>query len=113
MKIREQIIKEQWINDYLDLYQYAKEIGDLDWQQDILGKLQQLDILVKEQIETLLTAQLWRKFDEINTKLLEVYEKMNNPFISYEVERLQDQAWELKQERVNVSQKLRGISSVE
>ncbi|MBP1934427.1 hypothetical protein [Ammoniphilus resinae] len=106
MRIRTKRIR---INDYLDLYQYAKEIGDLDWQQDILSKLQNRDVLVKEQVEALLTAQLWGKFDEINTKLLEIYGKMNNTLISYEFDRLQDQVWELKQERVNVSQKLRGI----
>ena len=110
MKIRENAVREQWLNDYLDLYQFAREIGDLDWQQDILRKLQKWDVLVKEQMDTMLINHLWQKFDEINIKLLDIYRKMKNTPLDYEFEQLQDKAWELKQERVNVSQKLRCIS---
>lgn len=110
MKIREDVVREQWLNDYLDLYQFARETGDLDWQQDILSKLQKWDVLVKEQMDTMLIDHLWQKFDEINIKLLDIYKKMKNTPLDYEFERLQDKAWELKQERVNVSQKLRCIS---
>jgi hypothetical protein len=107
VKIREEKVREQWLNDYLDLYLFAREIGDLDWQQDILSRLQKCDVLVKEQMDKMLIDHLWQKFDEINTKLLDIYEKMKNTPLDYEFEQLQDRAWELKQERVNVSLKLR------
>ncbi|WP_144552395.1 hypothetical protein [Bacillus sp. X1(2014)] len=31
---------KMWINDYLDLYLYAKSMNDLLWQQEIIEKLQ-------------------------------------------------------------------------
>ena len=31
---------KMWINDYLDLYLYAKSMNDVLWQQEIIGKLQ-------------------------------------------------------------------------
>ncbi|MEH7121012.1 hypothetical protein V7128_26930 [Neobacillus vireti] len=34
------IEEKMWINDYLDLYLYAKSMNDYLWQQEILEKLQ-------------------------------------------------------------------------
>jgi len=31
---------KMWINDYLDLYLYAKSMNDVLWQQEIIEKLQ-------------------------------------------------------------------------
>ncbi|MBM7651388.1 hypothetical protein [Neobacillus cucumis] len=31
---------KMWINDYLDLYLYAKSMNDYLWQQEIIEKLQ-------------------------------------------------------------------------
>lgn len=40
--------KQLWINDYLDLYLYAKSIDDYWWQQEIIEKLQNFHIKQKE-----------------------------------------------------------------
>jgi len=41
---------KMWINDYLDLYLYAKSMNDVLWQQEIIEKLQhpQHDIISEE-----------------------------------------------------------------
>lgn len=42
---------ELWINDYLDLYLYAKSIEDYLWQQEIIEKLKTYHKMGKKKIQ--------------------------------------------------------------
>lgn len=99
---------QTWVNDYLDLYQYARSIGDIEWQQEILAKLKN----TQSEIESALPPQsyshedIWRIFDGINQEILSLYQQLraqpSNP-------QLRGRILELKQHRQKLT---RQISSV-
>lgn len=42
---------ELWINDYLDLYLYAKRMDDYLWQQEIIEKLKTYHKMGRKKIQ--------------------------------------------------------------
>ena len=95
-------LKETWINDYLDLYLYAKGIGDQEWETEILQKLTFTD-------NDLFLYHLWAQFDAINTQLLLSYQQLRSASNALEQEQLWEKVWNLKMERITVSQKIRSL----
>lgn len=61
------------IDDYLDLYNYAGQIGDSEWQRQLLETMQQGDLDDSYERSENEALRLWRTFDEINVRLLELY----------------------------------------
>jgi len=101
-------IAARWINDYLDLYNFAVSIGDTAWQQDILQTLQERDNYIWAEITRNIQAELWLRFDNINRKMLDLYEQLRSSANSdNEKRQLQEQVWEFKMQRMNISNKLK------
>ncbi|MBE0343894.1 hypothetical protein E4V51_28015, partial [Paenibacillus sp. 28ISP30-2] len=60
------------VDDYLDLLNYAKQLNDTEWQQELKEALQhQLLENGKETKDSEINA-LWQHFDQINDRLLEL-----------------------------------------
>lgn len=77
------ISKKQWIDDYLDLYLYAKKIKDHEWAQQILQKLQNADQLyLRENIQKE-RNNLWNQFKTVNEQILTLYKKIRNENTNY------------------------------
>lgn len=102
-------IKEAWTNDYLDLYLFAKNIEDEKWQEEILEKLHQAELFVIKEFEEEYKQKLWNKFDQINKQLLAVYAQLRLELNQYEKEKLEEKAIELKNQRIDISQKLTSV----
>ncbi|MGF7046731.1 hypothetical protein J2T13_001229 [Paenibacillus sp. DS2015] len=92
-----------WTDDYLDLLNYAKQVGDLAWQEEIINKLA---TTTEETIHSLILDEeknvLWRKFDAINDELLELYARMEHSNDDNEKLRLSEKMWDLKLQRINI-----------
>ncbi|OAB46099.1 hypothetical protein [Paenibacillus glacialis] len=112
MNITPTLYASLWTDDYLDLLNYAKQIGDLSWQEEIITKLtctteEALQALIQDEER----AVLWIEFDAINDKLLEIFEQMEHAKDDAEQLRLTEKMWDLKLQRVNLHHKIRAINN--
>ncbi len=97
-------------DDYLDLLNYAIQIGDEEWQQEILLNLKRLNHSEEWQHEWAVTEQLWRQFDRINQQLLSLYDSIRETTDDSSKQRLLEQWWQLKLERISVSRQIQAES---
>ncbi len=97
-------------DDYLDLLNYAIQIGDEEWQQEILLNLKRLNHSEEWQREWAVTEQLWRQFDRINQQLLSLYDSIRETTDDSSKQRLLEQWWQLKLERISVSRQIQAES---
>ncbi|WP_169085900.1 hypothetical protein [Paenibacillus sp. PL91] len=108
MTYSEKQIAAKWIDDYLDLYNFAVKIGDADWQQQILQNLHNKDNHIRLEIEHGIRVDLWLRFDNINRKMLEIYEQLRSAQHSeQQQQQLREKVWEFKQQRVMIASKLK------
>lgn len=109
MSSQSSLIATTWIDDYLDLYNYAHSIGDKEWQEDILRVLSERNERIEREEKELLKRELWRKFDSINFKLLDLFQKLRSSTNNHSSEKLMEQLFRLKLERIAISRKLHKI----
>ena len=98
-----------WINDQLDLYNYAKSIGDAAWQADIVERLLHRDEYIEREIEEMLLQQLWKMFDQVNGRLQQLFRQLRQTFEQAKQEELREKVWQLKLERVHLTQMIRSL----
>ncbi|MWC28737.1 hypothetical protein [Paenibacillus sp. MMS18-CY102] len=102
---------ETWINDHLDLYNYAIQAGDLEWQQSILKQLSRKDEYIKSLQEKQLKRQLWGQFDQINQKLLGLFDEMRSHSQNETyMKSIQLQMWELKRQRLEIVKQIKSVN---
>ncbi len=97
-------------DDYLDLLNYAIQIGDAEWEQEILADLKRLNHSDEWQREWAVTEHLWRQFDRINQQLISVYDSIRETTDDSSKQRLLEQWWQLKLERISVSRQIQAES---
>ncbi|MCQ2009651.1 MAG: hypothetical protein ABF629_07725 [Sporolactobacillus sp.] len=64
------------IDDYLDLYLYAKQIQDVEWQADIKAKLIEC-VQPSDSSETLDEKELQDQFTFVNRQILHLYRRLH------------------------------------
>ena len=94
------------IDDYLDLFNYAKAINDGQWQAEIIENLKKLGGISEEQKRMNHVKDLWTRFDQINLMLLGLFDKLNNQEDTAESYRWKEKIWELKMERINLAKQI-------
>ncbi|WP_339168498.1 hypothetical protein MKX75_03955 [Paenibacillus sp. FSL R5-0341] len=100
-------LTETWVNDYLDLYNFARTIEDSEWAEDILRKLRdQKDALLEEERKAILLRELLISYDRINKQLVDIFSKLRVASEGYQTESLQEQWFKLKLMRIDVSRKI-------
>jgi hypothetical protein len=99
-------VRTTWLNDHLDLYNFATKIGDSIWQQDILRKLHNKEKEIQEEIKILVTKNLWITFDDVNSQLLDLYKKMRENNSLRQNSKVLDQLFSLKHRRVELLSKI-------
>jgi hypothetical protein len=104
-------LKEQWVNDHLDLYRFAKELGDEKWQEALSEKLSNSDTFVTKETQEIIQTELQQSFDEIDNELASIYYKLNTINSQNEKEKLREQAWHLKIKRSSLMQQLRAVNA--
>jgi hypothetical protein len=85
------------VNDYLDLYLFAKKIGDTPWQNEIIEKLRNFSTERSIKNQPLEKDILWKKYKMINEEIYTLYQEIQNPFTN---EELQEKIMDLKQQRI-------------
>ncbi|SEL62183.1 hypothetical protein [Paenibacillus sp. OK003] len=100
-------LTQAWVNDYLDLYNYARTIEDSEWAEDILRKLRdQKDALLEEERKAILLRELLTSYDRINKQLVDIFSKLRVASEGSQTESLQEQWFKLKLMRIDVSRKI-------
>lgn len=99
-------------DDYLDLLNYAKQIGDLTWQEEIISEL---TCNTKETVQSFILdkekSDLRNKFNAINLELLELFERIERSKDNMEQLRLTEKVWDLQLQRVNIHHKMRALDA--
>jgi hypothetical protein len=99
--IKKQI--EAWINDQLDLYNYALQISDSDWQQRILETLSHQDKYMQELYNEQESQRLWMQFNAINQTMLQLLEEIRTQALDREqLETTRLKLSELKKRRLTI-----------
>lgn len=91
------------VDDYLDLYNYAKAINDGQWQADIIESLKALQAASVQGTREESVRELWLQFDEVNAALTELFNKLRENGSSADQGLLKEQIWELKLERIRLA----------
>jgi hypothetical protein len=105
MTATKQAILQARVDDYLDLFNYAQLIGDVQWQQEIITKLTD-SALQDQEVNYFILQDLWKRFDTINSQLIALYRKLNETTDIFQSEQIKEQVWELKQQRVAITRKI-------
>lgn len=96
-----------WVNDHLDLYNYALSIGDSTWAANIIHKLKvEKENLLEQEHKALLLSELLSSYDRINNQLMEVFRMLRATTMESQTVALQQQWYTLKLLRIDVSRQI-------
>lgn len=125
----------QAMDDYLDLLNYAQQLGDDLWEQELINTLRHLSTAQQEETEITepdndmandnkaeqdeqdqeeveeLINQLWDQFDEINERLAEMMNRLRSEPNARERRLWNEQIWMLKMERMQLEIRLQDLIS--
>ncbi|WNR45329.1 hypothetical protein [Paenibacillus roseipurpureus] len=99
-------LENRWKDDYLDLLNYAKQIGDVEWQNEIIQTLTSSTQYNQQNELEIKIDQLWQQFDAVNTKMLELYKQLRETDNKYIASQLVGEVWGLKLQRVEIGRQL-------
>ncbi|CAN7281911.1 MULTISPECIES: hypothetical protein [unclassified Paenibacillus] len=99
-------LEQRWKDDYLDLLNYAKQIGDAQWQNEIIQTLSKSALYMQQTTLEYQISQLWHQFDAVNKKMLELYRQLRETDNVYVSSRLIEEVWGLKLQRVEIGKQL-------
>lgn len=126
---------KQAMDDYLDLLNYAQQLGDDLWEQELINTLRHLSTAQQEETEITepdndmandnkaeqdeqdqeeveeLINQLWDQFDEINERLAEMMNRLRSEPNARERRLWNEQIWMLKMERMQLEIRLQDLIS--
>jgi hypothetical protein len=104
-------LETRWKDDYLDLLNYAKQIGDVEWQNEIIQTLTKSESYIQQQTIELQISHLWQRFDAINTRMLELYRQLRETTNAIVASQLLGEVWGLKLQRVEIGKQLNATFS--
>lgn len=96
----------RWVDDHLDLLNYAMAIGDVSWQQEIIRTLSDTELRGEQAELELRKETLWRQFDAINAKMLELYRQLREADNAWNAAKIVEEVWGLKVRRVEIGRQL-------
>ena len=91
------------VDDYLDLYLLAEQLGDKAWQKEIIKQLKNPTHEIVEEDQSLTIHNLWLEYKSINTDILELYNKLKYSTVE---EDLLGKINKLKEKRLNLTHKI-------
>ncbi|WP_058301488.1 hypothetical protein [Gorillibacterium timonense] len=101
--------EQAWINDHLDLYNYALALGDSEWQAELKQRFLAREKHFNSVTADLLRQDLWRMFDQINVKMLELFGELRSEQDREREAELRSKVWELKVMRVEIVRKIKSL----
>ncbi|RUS47267.1 hypothetical protein [Cohnella sp. AR92] len=102
---------DDWINDHLDLYNHALQIGDSAWQEQILDTLNQKEEAIRLLVNVLILQKLWDRFDAINRLMLSLYDLAREDESPAGQKQLYRAVRELGKQRAAVTSQIRSLTS--
>ncbi|MBB6443599.1 hypothetical protein [Bacillus benzoevorans] len=96
------------VNDYLDLYLLAGSLQDKAWQQQIIGKMQDLPKEKVQREKSLNIDELAKEFRMINTDILDLYHQLHR---DPENAGLRDMVSRLEQRRKYLMKKIHAVET--
>lgn len=92
-------------DDYLDLYLFAKKLGDKIWQNEIIVKLH--DVLSRRpvEIETFDLENLWKNYTKVNSEIVALYRELSEDSTN-EKQNIKEMIMKLKNERRAISKQI-------
>lgn len=99
----------QWVNDLLDLYNYAKELDDCEWQKSIMTQLYESDPVNFDSNSSLSPSALWKQYEDIIQQMVALYDQARSSRNDVELEKIKERLWDLKQQRIRVAKYIQGI----
>ncbi|WP_010268519.1 hypothetical protein [Paenibacillus senegalensis] len=100
----------QWVNDQLDLYNYAKQLCDVEWQQSILARLRESAPSTFDTSCSPSATTLWKQYEEIIQQMVNLYEQARCSHNEGELEQIKERMWQLKQQRIHVAKAIQDFS---
>ncbi|WP_440109094.1 hypothetical protein [Paenibacillus sp. QZ-Y1] len=98
------------IDDYLDLLNIAKQLGDEEWRQAILQALKEEVEANRHLDSTEVRQDLWSQFEGINAQMHDLLMQLKNAEQSEDKEKIIEAIWGLKIDRNAITRKLETIS---
>ncbi|PNQ81069.1 hypothetical protein [Paenibacillus sp. F4] len=94
------------VDDYLDLLNYAKQLNDIEWQQELKEALRHQLLENGKETKDSEINTLWRHFDQINDQLLRLFDLLRNSNNAADRNSWSEQIWELKLERIKLEKQI-------
>ncbi|GAB2719295.1 hypothetical protein ACFQWB_05400 [Paenibacillus thermoaerophilus] len=95
-----------WYDDYLDLYNLAGSLQDREWQNELLRTMKEGEAHIKRDERYFAQLELWRRYDQLNAKLLHMINRLKQSQNPIESEELQKHIWEIKNQQMEIGKKL-------
>ncbi|QHW30473.1 hypothetical protein GZH47_06165 [Paenibacillus rhizovicinus] len=100
---------KQWVDDHLDMYNFAAALGDEAWQAEIAASMRQLESAYDDHMRDLTKEQLWSQFNTINFKMMELFNQMRQSSSSEEESAIRDLIWQLKLQRMDLAKQIKEL----
>ncbi|MWC29671.1 hypothetical protein [Paenibacillus sp. MMS18-CY102] len=98
-----------WLDDYLDLYNYAGQLHDAPWQEELLNTIRTgppADLNADQEKPTQRQKELWTEFQALNNKLIELFALIKSSKNQQELEGIRQAMWALKRRRLEIGRQL-------
>lgn len=95
-------VRNEWFDDHLLLFQYAKSIHDESWALDILNKMHHAEYEIQHLIHHRREQSLLSEFNRINEQLLSIFQSTKNDPSRREIPYLMDQITALKNRKSEI-----------
>ncbi|CAM3084346.1 hypothetical protein P4H27_10865 [Paenibacillus taichungensis] len=98
------------VDDYLDLLNIAKQLGDEEWKEAILQALKE-EVDANHHLDSTEVRQdLWSQFEGINEQMHDLLMQLKNAEGPEEKEQIIEAIWGLKVDRHAITRKLETMS---
>lgn len=99
------------VDDYLDLLNYAKQLNDTVWEQELKEALRHFLQADRKGTKDFKINALWQHFDQINDRLMVLFDLLRNSNNPTERNSWSEQIWELKLERIKLEKQIQASYS--
>ncbi|WP_100487172.1 hypothetical protein [Sporolactobacillus pectinivorans] len=95
------------IDNYLDLYRFAGELNDTEWQNEILGLLAELH---QDHSDSENQKNLQQQFMEVNRQILTLYQRLRCHTLEA-TDKVTNRLYALKQRRLELGREIDALKS--
>ncbi|WP_394231401.1 hypothetical protein [Niallia oryzisoli] len=88
------------IDEYLDLYLLAEDLGDQAWQNEIIQKLKNGEFIAEHTVKI---RNLWKRYKKVNMEMLDLYRRLHDDSSN---EALTEKIRILKQQRITLNRQI-------